>query len=579
MRAGRHLAIRPLIHTTRFCCIDFCHHGGAFGVLVTRMDRFFSNSAVEPGSLAATADYRLSAALAPSERAVVVGLFTLLSAAYLYAATARSIADHFWMDEVLAIAVARQPTLSGVWHAIWSGTDFSPPTYHYLLHGLVRIFGAGSRLIWRLPSIAAVYGAGLCTYLLLVRCQVSRLAAVLGFGVALSFGLFDYAIQVRQYALLSFCLAAALLLWSTMDDARGRPLRAFGLWLVLAVCLVLHFYGVIEVAVIGIAELVYWLARRRLRKAVWLAVAMAAPIELALYPLAAHLAQFSGADSTAPAYYGQPAMVRLVGAVFEIVGGGELGSLMLLAAALIIGLAQLLKVADVSPAARVPMRPSQTAVLSELQIVIISLCALPFVTFAFSLFVTKSFSDRYMSSAALLPAIAAACLVDKLPARRVVTLTLVPVIAGAGILCNRVERAPDRIDDALAVTQRASPPLPIVVGEGLLYIELMEAADPATRARLVYLKRPDGVVSPDPTNENEVLRLATFMPDYRVSEPAAFLDNTPAFYTLYRPNASTDTTTPSLIAAGAVGVPVDAEGGILLFRASAARSEQRGGAR
>src|SRR5689334_25099215 len=131
----------PLIDTTRFWRIDFRCHSGVFGVAITRMDRVFRNSAVQPG-LAAAADYRLDAALVPSDRAIVVGLFTLLSAAYLYAATARSIADHFWMDEVLAVVAARQPGLSGVWHAIWSGTDFSPPTYHYLLHGLVQIFGA-----------------------------------------------------------------------------------------------------------------------------------------------------------------------------------------------------------------------------------------------------------------------------------------------------------------------------------------------------------------------------------------------------------------------------------------------------
>lgn len=541
------------------------------------MDRLFRNSAIEHGPLAATADHRFSAALVPSEGAIVVGLFTLLSATYLYAATARSITDHFWMDEVLAVVAARQPTLSGVWHAIWSGTDFSPPAFHYLLHGFVRIFGADSRLIWRLPSIAAVYGAAVCTGLLLVRRQLSRLAAVLGFGVVLAFGLFDYAIQVRQYALLSFCLAAALLLWSSMDEARGRALRAFGLWLVLAVSLFLHFYGVIEVAVIGIAELIYLLGRRHPRKAVWRAVAMTAPIALALYPLAAHLAKFSGADSAAPAYYGQPSVGRLIGAVFEIIGGGELGLLMILAAALIIGLAQLLKAGEVAPASKVPVQAAQGAALSELQIVIVSLSALPFVAFAFSVLVTKSFSDRYISAAALLPAVAVPYLLDKLPARRIVTLALIPVIAG--ILFNRALHTPDRIGDALAVAQKVSPPLPIVVGEGLLYIELMEAVDPPTRARLVYLKRPEGVASPDPTNENEVLRLATFLTDYHVGEQTAFLNNTPAFYTLYRPNASTDTTAPSLIAAGVIGIPVSAENGILLFRAAASRREQGGGAR
>ncbi|HZR61090.1 MAG TPA: hypothetical protein VFA80_09100 [Xanthobacteraceae bacterium] len=542
------------------------------------MDRVFRNSAVQPGPLAAAADYRLDAALMPSDRAIVVGLFTLLSAAYLYAATARSIADHFWMDEVLAVVAARQPGLSGVWHAIWSGTDFSPPTYHYLLHGLVQIFGAGGRLIWRLPSIAAVYGAALCTYLLLVRCQLTRFAALLGFGIVLAFGLFDYAIQVRQYALLSFCLAAALLLWSTMDEARGRPLRAAGLWLVLAASLALHFYGVIDVAVIGFAELVYLFSRRSVRKAVWLALAALMPIEAALYPLAAHLAKFNGADNAAPAFYGQPTVGRLAGAVFEVIGGGEQGSLMLLAAALIIGLALLLKAAGPPTAAKHPMRASQGAALTDIQIVIVSLCALPFITFAFSLFVTKAFSARYMSAAALLPAVAGAYLLDKLPARRVVALALIPVIAGT--LMNRLSvRPPDLIGDALTAVQRAKPPFPIVVGEGLLYIELMEAAEPATRARLVYLKRPEGAPSPDPTNENEVVRLATFLPDYRVSEQAAFLASTPIFYTLYRPNATVDTTSPRLIEGGAIGVPVYADNGVLLFRAAASRSEQHGGAR
>src|SRR6185437_15715013 len=172
-----------------------------------------------------------------------------------------------------------------------------------------------------------------------------------------------------------------------------------------------------------------------------------------------------------------------------------------------------------------------------------SLCALPFITFAFSLFVTKAFSGRYMSAAALLPAVAGAYLLDKLPARRVVALALIPVIAGT--LMNRLSvRPPDLIGDALTAVQRAKPPFPIVVGEGLLYIELMEAAEPATRARLVYLKRPEGAPSPDPTNENEVVRLATFLPDYRVSEQAAFLASTPIFYTLYRPHATVDATRP-----------------------------------
>src|SRR5262249_22997305 len=138
-------------------------------------------------------------------------------------------------DEVLAVFAARQPTLSGVWQVIWSGTDFSPPAFHFLLHGYVKALGIEhSRLLWRLPSILAVYGAACVMFMLLVKWRLSRAAAVLGFGAVLALGLFNYAVQVRQYGLLALGLATALYLWSGMDETRSAKARACGLWLVLS---------------------------------------------------------------------------------------------------------------------------------------------------------------------------------------------------------------------------------------------------------------------------------------------------------------------------------------------------------
>jgi hypothetical protein len=209
-------------------------------------------------------------ALDDLERVCIVGLFVVVSLAYVYAAFSRSITDYFWMDEVLAVSAAQQPSLAAIWHAIWVGTDFSPPTFHVLLHGLVEIVGgADGRLVWRLPSILAVYGAALCAGRLLLKSGLGRSAALLGFAMVLAFGLFAFAIQVRQYALLAFGLAAALLLWSGLDDPRTNKARACGLWFVLAACLCLHFYGIVEVAAIATAELVYWMSRKRFRTTVW----------------------------------------------------------------------------------------------------------------------------------------------------------------------------------------------------------------------------------------------------------------------------------------------------------------------
>ena len=222
------------------------------------------------------------------------------------------------------------------------------------------------------------------------------------------------------------------------------------------------------------------------------------------------------------------------------------------------------------------MQTRQTAELPKIEVIIISLCALPWFAFAFSLFVTGSFSTRYVVAGALLPAIAFPYLSDKLPSRQLVVLTLIALIIN--ILMIR-SNAPDPVADVLTVLQRPRPSFPIVVGEGQLFIELMEAADPTIRSKLVYLKRPVGSISPDPTNENEVIRLATFHSDYWLSEHNAFVECTFEFYELYRPYMSTDTTTPALIKEGILGSPLDAERGILLFRAVTPTGIQRSEAR
>jgi hypothetical protein len=505
-------------------------------------------------------------------RALVIGTFAVVSAAYFYATISRALGDHLWMDEVLAITAARQPTLSGVWQAILSGTDFSPPTYHFLLHGFITALGAEQyRLLWRLPSILALYGAACCIFLLLLGFRLGRAAAVLGFAMVLASGLFEYAIQVRQYALLALGLAAALLIWSGIGETRPAKVRACCLWLVLSACLCLHFYGFVQVAAIGTAELAYAISHRRVRVAVWSALLLTVPVEIALYPLASHLATFNDADNLAPGYYAKPTLDAFLRAGRNIIVGGAFGVPLLLAAVLMIVAGQLRRRFD-PPATR---STPPGAGLSRLEMMMIALCALPFTTFAFSLFVTKSFSSRYMASAALLPAILIPYMLDRLPWRRTASLALVALVMA--VLYMRAQPAIGGIADTLAVLQKAKPPLPIVVGEGLLYIELMEAAEPSLRPRLVYLTRPAGSFSPDPSNENAVVRLAGLRPEFQVSDVNAFLSAHRSFYVVTRPRLSIDTTTPLLAERGLLEGPLVVEDYIQLFRSRAPAPLQPGG--
>ncbi len=506
------------------------------------------------------------------DRLALATALVVVSVAFCCAAVARAINDHFWMDEVLTVSAAGQETWARVWDAIWSGTDFSPPTYHFFLHGIVKaVGGADGRLVWRLPSIAAVYAAAVCTYLLLVRLHVGRFAAALAFAMVLALSLFDFAIQARQYAFLALGLAVALLLWADLEDTRIGKASACRLWLVLAACLCLHFYGIIEVATIGTAELIYAISRR-LRIAVWSVLLLTLPVEAALYPLASHLARFNNGDNLAPEYYAKPTFDALLSAIYQVIDGGAFGKLFLVSAFLAMGAAYVLERSAPRPQAAGQRGEPSAAGLSKLAIIMIALAVLPLVAFGFSALVTKSFSPRYMSAAALLPAIAIATMLDKLAWRRAVAVTLVALIVA--ILVTR-SHAPDRVADALAVLQKTKLADPVVVGEGLLYIELMQSADADTRSRLVYLKRPPGVASPDPTNENEVARLATFHPEYWVSSQRAFLADNAHFYVLTRPGISVDTTTPTLAELGLLGEPVDAGHDIVLYPSSSAAKTQK----
>jgi hypothetical protein len=128
----------------------------------------------------------------------------------------------------------------------------------------------------------------------------------------------------------------------------------------------------------------------------------------------------------------------------------------------------------------------------------------------------------------------------------------------------------DSIQTALAVVEGRGSHLPIVIGEGLLFAELMHAANPTTRSQLVYLLTPKELVSPDTTNENIVKRLAVIRPEYKVRDPAQFTAENGAFYLVARPQMSTDTTTRSLLGKGLIGALIAEKEGVLVFKAGEA---------
>jgi hypothetical protein len=510
---------------------------------------------------------------AERQRLVVLACAAFITAIYLAAALVRS-RSYFWLDEVIAVSIARLPSFASIWHAIWNGAEYSPPTYEFLLHLIAP--QSASHLWARVPSILAALAAAGCTYRI-ARLGMSRAASLVAFAAVLDSGLFQFAVEARHYALVTLCTALAFLLWQGFDGGRRNGLRAAGLWLVLSAAVSLHFYAVVTLATVALAEGLWLVTRRQWRWPAWTALFGAAATLLCWLPLARRLQTFNANDYLAPDFYAKPTVARFAASLYDVVLDKHAGTHLLVAAAAMSVIPFNRFMRKAAPWARDPGQtraPIAAGPPATLALIMASLFCYAFIAFAFGAFVTKAYSARYIASASLFEALLVAWLVDRSAVRRlaagVVLVVLVPELA------HKV-KATDRV--ALVVDELKAAPAgpPIVVGEAMLYMELKEAERSGAAARpLVYLARPAGVGTPDPTNENILTRFAPITSTYRIEPYADFLKANPRFDLVHRDEMSTDTTTPLLSKAGLIGRPVvTADGDHISTAGTAARPADR----
>ena len=111
------------------------------------------------------------------------------------------------------------------------------------------------------------------------------------------------------------------------------------------------------------------------------------------------------------------------------------------------------------------------------------------------------------------------------------------------------------VGEVNAVLAHATKPYPIVIGEGLQYFQLREGLPDNLQSRLVYVTAPEGVASPDTTNENQVKRWIPLRPDLKIVDAQTFLARNPHFYLLHT-SGSTDVLTNWLLNHGMLKEPV-----------------------
>ena len=463
-------------------------------------------------------------------------------AALTYGATASAIATtrSLWLDEVLAVWAARLPNPSDVVSAIWNGAEFSPPTYDIFLHTLFQAAGSDP-LTARLPSIVAVLlTAALIGYI--VDKRLGEPFGALAFALTLNSALFDYAIQARAYALLTTLLAGALVLWIDSPN-RVRPARAAGIALCLFASVSLHYYAVVTFAVFALLESLWSFAHRRVRAGMWIAFAAgAAPCALWL-PLMRRHASLNSGDVNSPEFYAAPTLAKLSEHAQALFVGVTENWAFVLAAILVLTTAAVY-------ARLVPPAQSDRTEYGESDLVIAGaglIAALP-IAFLLALTVTHAFSARYALSASLGAVLLATVAIHRAPYRTAVAYALIVLLC---LMPFTRGLPPDFARAAKQILAQHPTTGPIVVGDADLFIELLEAADSETRARIVHLTRPAGVVDGNTASENQIMRLkASFRPDLPIFDFAAFTGERRDFVMLARPGWRNDALADYFVAKG-----------------------------
>jgi mannosyltransferase len=164
-------------------------------------------------------------------------------------------ASSYFIDEATSLAEA-QGSLTHVLRAV-RAHETSPPTYALFLHFWIKIFGAHSETIARLPSALAAIGLVVAVWYLASLLADAPTALLAGLLTLISPAVLEYAQQARVYAILM--LAATVSTIAVVKAVQESSRK----WLVAAVCAAvatvsLHYFGWFVVGPLAV-----WLASRK----------------------------------------------------------------------------------------------------------------------------------------------------------------------------------------------------------------------------------------------------------------------------------------------------------------------------
>lgn len=197
-------------------------------------------------------------------------VWTAFAVCYLAAGVYLARLKLLWDDEFFTLFLSSTSSWRELLHALATGADQHPPSFYYLTHGLMHLFGTG-HVVLRLPALFGFALLCVCLYEI-VRSLTTALWGVVAMLFPLASHLFYYATEARAYGLEAGLLALAVLAWMRATEFRHRsfylPVLAFS----VAGAVGCHYYAAFAVLCLGAGELARTYGRRRVDLLVWAAL-------------------------------------------------------------------------------------------------------------------------------------------------------------------------------------------------------------------------------------------------------------------------------------------------------------------
>jgi hypothetical protein len=429
---------------------------------------------------------------------------------YFCFALNRALKRPLWLDEVSTLWMCRLPDLRHIWGVLASSApDTAPPAFYAISRVILHLTG-NDRIGIRLLSVVGFYATQIGIFLF-TRVRLGAAVGLFAMLLPIATAGLAYATDGRPYAAVLGSFAMAVWFWqSSGENTSWRT--ALGLWLSLSIAIALHFFAILILIPIAVAEATRTFTRRKIDWQCWAAIiASVAPLVI-YFPLIIRMRSAALAAASAPSYYARPTFRALIDAYQQLFAPPGWGALIALAAV------AFLAVRFVWPSSEEPGGRSGFDVSET--VLAICLLLFPLFVYAFARLLTNTFHVRYSLPAIFGYCLVAASLLALLPQRTVLALLLSMIqlsIMAVGSF-RELRRMPGTPD--IEVLQSVREDLPIVVAQGLNFIQLMENAPSRLRDRLVYLPVPDGIPNTDPTNDIIVKNWAQIypLPVYSASE-------------------------------------------------------------